>query len=557
MRHARFWFSVLGAAVGLSVGAGSASGQLLPETGTDEPVLLDGRLEFPPGAAIPKGLTEAERAYLERNPLWAPRSVDGAPTGPVRCPAEYEPMQAILLSWNGPTAWLTIVTQMANRITRFGGAEAWVVVRDAATQASATTTLTNGNVDMSKVRFFQRRLDTIWIRDYGPRYIYQGGVRAIVDHVYNRPRPNDDGLPGFIGAQLGQSLYSLPLIHGGGNYHLDALGRSYASRLINNENPSLSEPQIVELWSAFQNVRTHLFDPFPTSVDLTQHLDMWMQVIADDAVVISDWPTQSGSVQDQICDAAAVFMAGRGYAVHRTPAYSINDVHYTYTNVVMCNDIVLVPSYTNAAVSEFNAPALSAWQAALPGKTVYQINCQSIVGAAGVMHCIAMHVPAPLGGTSPTAYLASPDGGGRVLPGETVEIRWAADDDRAVTSVDLLLSTDDGVTYPTVIASATAPDGRHTWTVPGVYAAAARVRVVARDADGNAATDASDASFAIGFCPGDFNRDGFADFFDLDDYVACFEGAACPPGRDADFNADGFVDFFDYDDFVTAFESGC
>ena len=57
-------------------------------------------------------------------------------------------------------------------------------------------------------------------------------------------------------------------------------------------------------------------------------------------------------------------------------------------------------------------------------------------------------------------------------------------------------------------------------------------------------------------CPSaDFNQDGFTDFFDYDDYVACFEGAGAP-GCNADFNGDQFVDFFDYDDFVYAFE-GC
>lgn len=55
----------------------------------------------------------------------------------------------------------------------------------------------------------------------------------------------------------------------------------------------------------------------------------------------------------------------------------------------------------------------------------------------------------------------------------------------------------------------------------------------------------------------DFNGDGFVDFFDFDDFVACFEGTACPSGRDADFNGDGFSDFFDFDDFVAAFEFGC
>jgi hypothetical protein len=57
-------------------------------------------------------------------------------------------------------------------------------------------------------------------------------------------------------------------------------------------------------------------------------------------------------------------------------------------------------------------------------------------------------------------------------------------------------------------------------------------------------------------CPSaDFNGDGFVDFFDYDDFVACFEGAGAP-GCNADFNGDAFIDFFDYDAYVFAFE-GC
>ncbi len=58
-------------------------------------------------------------------------------------------------------------------------------------------------------------------------------------------------------------------------------------------------------------------------------------------------------------------------------------------------------------------------------------------------------------------------------------------------------------------------------------------------------------------CPADFNGDGAVDFFDYDDFVNCFEGVTCPPGKTADFNGDTAVDFFDYDDFVVAFETPC
>lgn len=58
-------------------------------------------------------------------------------------------------------------------------------------------------------------------------------------------------------------------------------------------------------------------------------------------------------------------------------------------------------------------------------------------------------------------------------------------------------------------------------------------------------------------CIADFNFDAFIDGFDYDEFVTCFEGFGCPPGRDPDFNGDGFVDGFDYNYFVELFEEGC
>lgn len=536
--------------------AGTCLGQGVPtHEPVGEPQVIDGRLVYPEGAAIPRNMTPAERRFWDLNPPLVPRGT-GAPTGPVHCAAEYEPMQAILLSWNGTGTWLTIVAQMAGRITTVGNAQAWVVVRDVTAENTARTQITATGADMTKVRFFRRTLDSIWIRDYGPRYIFQGDCRAIVDHVYNRPRPNDDALPGWLGTQLKQPVYEIPLIHGGGNFHLDAVDRGYATRLIVNENPGVAEAEINARWLVFQNLNMHLFDPFPTSVDSTQHLDMWMQVIGDNKVMVSDWPQNPGSTQDVICDNAAVFMASRGYQVFRLPAFRVSNTHYTYTNVVMCNDLVLIPSYTNATVSPSNSVALSTWQTAVPGKTVLQINCQAIVTAAGVMHCIAMHVPAPRGGQNPTAYVVSPASGETLPPGETVTVRWVSDDDVGTTTADVLMSTDGGVTYAP-LATGVPDTGSYAWTTPAGYEPRTRIKVLVRDADGRTGEDATDGDIVVGECGADFNGDGFVDFFDYDAFVACFEGSGCPAGVTADTNEDGFVDFFDYDAFVELYEAGC
>ncbi|QOJ00261.1 MAG: hypothetical protein HRU70_07070 [Phycisphaeraceae bacterium] len=86
------------------------------------------------------------------------------------------------------------------------------------------------------------------------------------------------------------------------------------------------------------------------------------------------------------------------------------------------------------------------------------------------------------------------------------------------------------------------------------------IRVPIRDANGNIVGYGWLCKAVSSFqaeCPPDFNGDGFLDFFDLDAFIECFEGVACPPGRSADYNADGFIDFFDLDAFITDFETGC
>ncbi len=510
---------------------------------------------YPEGDPTPRSMTPEETAWVARNPISVPpvRSTP-PPNGPVVPTSEYEPMEAIMLAWEGSGSWKFILQQMAVAITTMGDADVWIYADTTGERNDVISTLTSAGADMSRVEVLVRTTDTIWIRDYGPQYVREGGVRAAVDHTYNRPRPSDNNVPVHYAATRGHLYYDIPLVHGGGNYHLDLNGNGHATRLIANENPGLTDQQIIDLWFDYWGTTTALETPFPTFVDATQHIDMWMQICADDKVVISDWPAQSGTVQDQICDAAAADFASRGFQVTRVPARTVSGTHYTYTNVVICNDIVLVPTYTNSTVSNagYNTQALAAWAGVFPGKTIVDINCQAIVTAAGVMHCITKHVPANLNGSAPTAYLRTPNGGDLYEPGTIVNVEWISDDDVAVQSVDIDLTTDDGRTWISV-ATGLARDGTYAWTVPDLTAPEARLRVVAHDLDGNSGTDATDDPFSIvGDCPGDTTTtgggapgvpDGSVDLADLLYFVNAWDadlGNPTPnPGTIADVTTTG------------------
>lgn len=527
-----------------------------------EPVIINDELVFPEGVIIPRYMTETEKKWMETHPQVTSRAVTPPPTGPIHCAAEYEAMDGIVLTWKSFTP---ILTTMGKEITTTGAADIYVICDSAAVQTSANTALSGAGANMSRVKYRQYATNSVWVRDYGPRYIFEGDCRALTDHDYNRPRPLDDELPANFAAYKHHAFYEHQLIHGGGNYHLNSLDKAYATELIWNENPLLTHPQIHDIWMDYQNLDTHIFPPFPTTVDSTQHIDMWMQVIADDKVVISDWPNNVGSTQDVICDNAAVYMAGQGYTVHRVPARSISGIHYTYTNVVMCNNLILLPTYTNATVvaAGHNTQALTEWQLAMPGKTIVQVNCQAIVGSAGVMHCIASHVPKHRGaaggggGLAPTAYLKNLRGGESLPPVTPVNINWISDDDVSVSNVDILLSTDGGATFDTVIAATTTDDWVQTWNPPNIWAPYCRIKIVARDGVGNTGSDQSPADFAITGVPvpGDVSCDAHVTLADLPPFVEALLDVGSFTGCNinaADVNGDTLIDGRDAAGFVDA-----
>lgn len=521
---------------------------------------------YPEGAEVPRSMTPAEEAYVTLNPIQAVQSRGAAPMGLVRTPGEYEPAEGIIMAWEGSASWKLILAQMTREITTTGDAKAFIFVDSASEQTSASNDVAAQGADMSKVQFEIKRTDTIWARDYGPRYIFlgsqldgTGGVRAMVDHTYNRPRPNDNSLPSYWASVRDEPYFLIPLVHGGGNYHLETgnpAGVGHATRLINNENPGLTEMEIVQHWKDYQNLDTTLYTPYPSFVDSTQHIDMWMIVLDDDKVMISEWvnePSASWAVTSD--DAAADFVA-RGFEVFRVPAVRSGGTHYTFTNAVICNDLVLVPRYTNSTAAQFNDDALAVWESAYPGKTIVQINCQALVTSAGVMHCIVKHVPGPANGAAPGVYMTSQNDGAVFDPGALVTTTWLYDSPDGVVDADLLLSTDGGATFPTEIgAGFDASSGAFSWSVPDVGTSDARLRLVIRDPDGNESFDDSDMSFTINgtSCVADLTGDGVLDFFDVSAFLNAY--TAMDPA--ADFTGDGVFDFFDVSAFLNAYGAGC
>jgi hypothetical protein len=98
---------------------------------------------------------------------------------------------------------------------------------------------------------------------------------------------------------------------------------------------------------------------------------------------------------------------------------------------------------------------------------------------------------------APEVTVTDPNGG-EDFPAESFfDVQWIATDNVGVTSIDILLSTDSGASYPDTIATGEANDGIYSWYVDVPPTTTARIKVIAYDAAGNAGEDESDGDFTI------------------------------------------------------------
>ncbi len=360
-------------------------------------VALDQEDEVP----LPRYMTAEERARWRPEPLIFRRD---PPPGPVRAVAEYEPNDGILMRWTTSVSLIPLQSEMITKVTTLDArAKVFLVVASEAQLATASTTLGNAGADLERVQFIVAASDSIWMRDYGPRYVIdESGELAVIDHSYNRPRPNDDQIPVVLAAAFNQPRFDIGLRHGGGNYHLFDDRSAFLTNLIFDPvegNPGLSQTDPQNRYLDYQGNLAEVTAALPQALDATRHIDMWMLPASANSVIISEYaPNLLGGVPAQVTNDMAATLGGRGYTVYRTPGFQCSGAHCTYANAVILNDLVLtcrfVPVGNPGQYAAQNAQAVAVFQQAFPGRTIDTVDCTNIIGLAGAIHCIVMHVPA-------------------------------------------------------------------------------------------------------------------------------------------------------------------
>ncbi|HJW28548.1 MAG TPA: agmatine deiminase family protein, partial [Saprospiraceae bacterium] len=275
-----------------------------------------------------------------------------------------------------------------------------IVTTDSANVAGQ---LTSAEISLDSVQFINTPFNTIWVCDYGPTCVYKNDVDSLylIDWTYNRPRPQDDEVPAGIADFLHLPIYeatSAPYdwVHTGGNNLQNGLGTLFSSNLVLNENPEKTEAEIDTIAKKFLGINQYI--KFPTlPYDGIHHLDMHMRLIDEETIMfgqypdgVSDGPQIESNIQYLENNFTTSF--GHRFNIVRLPMppdqngrYPNNGGNYrTYTNAVFINKTLLVPTYQE----KYDTTALRIYRENLPGYNVVGINCNSIIGQLGALHCI-------------------------------------------------------------------------------------------------------------------------------------------------------------------------
>ena len=345
-------------------------------------------------------LSERDKSWFKENPnalpIWLTQDelqrVDeigqgfigtSPPPGPVRQPAEFEPMEGVLIEYNTISGFgisYQIIKEMAEDV------EVVTIVASTSEQNYVTSQYQSHGVNLDNCVFLIAPSDSIWTRDYGPWFIFNGDdEQGIVDMIYNRPRPNDDQIPTRFGNWRSIPVYAMSLETAGGNYMTDGQGISISTDLVWEENPGITHAQIDQMLNDYCGIDTYHVVPDALG-DYIKHIDCWAKLLSPDTIMIIE-PSTSHPHYEDFEEAVDYFESqaccyGTPYNIVRVYTHNSEP----YINSLILNNKVLVP----ITGSQWDDEAIVSYQSALPGYEV--LGFTGSWQSTDALHCRTMGI---------------------------------------------------------------------------------------------------------------------------------------------------------------------
>lgn len=335
-----------------------------------------------------------------------------------RMPAEWEPQEAVWLSWPHKRAsWPGqfrpipyVFAEIVKQISRFQQVRINAAAR---LHARAKRLCAQAGADMGRVTFYDHPTNDAWCRDHGPIFVKNDrtGEVALTDWAYNAwgdkypPYDLDNEIPPSIGRALGLRRFEHPMVLEGGSIDVNGEGLLLTSEqcLLNqNRNPHLSREQIERNLKDYLGVKQVLWVGDGIIGDDTDgHIDDITRFFRADGFVTCVEPNRrdkNHQILEENLERLRAFRtpAGKKFAIVELPmpkpfAFHGQPVPASYANFLVINGAVLVPQFRQR---RRDAEALEIVGSCFPGREAIGIDCYHLIWGLGTLHCISQQQPA-------------------------------------------------------------------------------------------------------------------------------------------------------------------
>ena len=327
-----------------------------------------------------------------------------------RIAGDYEKQKAILISVCEllPTHE-NVFVQLINACQ--GHVTVGVLVDDRKQLIAATRVLMNQDIEYDHVKFYNLDLDTIWLRDFGPRIgELENGDAVAFDFLYEGTRPLDEKMPRAWSKLTKERYHAVPWTMQGGNLLFNGQGLAVTTNrifddnhvrfqnLLPGTNPEVERREMVvtELKKNCNLQQLIVLEPLRN--EATRHVDMFAAFVAKDHVLVASLDRTADPVNSALLDRNArklekVIVDGKPLKVTRIPTPARQGKFWsTFTNVIFANDLVILPSFDDNPRT-YVERAVAVYKAVLPNHKIKLINTTSLKKLEGSVHCMSINVP--------------------------------------------------------------------------------------------------------------------------------------------------------------------
>lgn len=345
-----------------------------------------------------------------------------------RMPAEWEPQEAIWLSWpHNLWSWGDKLPAAQEVYCTFikimhTGQRVNLLVNSEKDQKKVAALLKNNEINLSQIKFYIIPTGDTWIRDYGPIFVVNEEKQqlAMLDWDYNAwgnkydQLLKDDIVPKKINEHLHLPIFTPKMVLEGGSIEVNGQGLLLTSEqcLLNqNRNPNLSKKEIEEKLKSYLNIKKILWLKEGIAGDDTDgHIDDLARFVNETTIVcayeenkedenylilkhnydlLKTMTDQNGNklkiVKIPMPDPVLIYNSDDNSNVNgdtkRLPA--------SYANFYIGNKIVVVPTFRCKQDQE----AITILQKFFPTRKVVGLDCTNLVYGLGTLHCSSQQQP--------------------------------------------------------------------------------------------------------------------------------------------------------------------